>query len=93
MQTDAAAESSRSTTKTGHFSSWTATVAWRIEAEWQSRSPLRNMKVPDVAGDLKTVEVVHQAVFAVGGKDVTLLPMSVGDKEVFFVFRDATGGR
>ncbi len=67
--------------------------AWRIDAEWQPLSPPRKMEVPDVAGDLKMVEVAHQAVFAVGGKDVTLLPMSVGDKEVFFVFRDATSGR
>ena len=67
--------------------------AWRIDAEWQSLSPPRKMEVPDVAGDLKMVEVAHRAVFAVGGKDVTLLPMSVGAKEVFFVFRDATSGR
>jgi hypothetical protein len=67
--------------------------AWRIEAEWQSLSAPRKMEVPDAAGDLKMVEVGHQAVFVVGAKDVTLLPMSVSDKEVFFVFRDATSGR
>ena len=66
---------------------------WRIEAEWQSLSAPRKMEVPDAAGDLKMVEVAHQAVFVVGGKDIRLLPMSVSDKEVFFVFRDATSGR
>lgn len=67
-------------------------AAWRIEAQWQALAPARRMEVPNLAGDLKTVEVSHQAVFAVGGQSVSLLPMAVGP-EVFFVFRDRTSGR
>jgi uncharacterized protein (DUF1684 family) len=37
--------------------------------------------------------VKHRAVFSVNGESVSLLPMSVGDDEVFFVFRDRTSGR
>ena len=67
--------------------------AWQIEAEWQALSPPIRMEVPNVSGDLKVVEVSHQAVFEVAGQRVTLLPMAVSDKEVFFVFRDRTSGK
>lgn len=67
--------------------------AWRIEAEWLALEPPVSMEVPNVSGDLKVVEVAWQAVFAVGGEQVALLPMSVSETEVFFVFRDRTSGR
>lgn len=67
--------------------------AWCIEAEWQPLSPPLTMEVPNVSGDLKMVEVTHQAVFEVAGQKQALLPMSVGENEVFFVFRDRTSGR
>jgi uncharacterized protein (DUF1684 family) len=67
--------------------------AWRIEAEWQALPSPLSMEVPNVSGDLKTVLVSHQAVFVVAGESVALLPMSVSDDEVFFVFRDRTSGK
>lgn len=67
--------------------------AWEIEADWQQLEPPVQMEVPDVSGDRKMVAVTHQAVFEVAGQTVTLLPMSVSDKEVFFVFRDRTSGK
>lgn len=67
--------------------------AWQIVAEWQSLSPPISMEVPNVSGDLKVVEVSHQAVFEVAGQSVTLLPMAVSEKEIFFVFRDRTSGK
>lgn len=67
--------------------------AWRIEAEWKPLDPPQVMEVPDVSGDLKPVVVAWQAVFSVGGEKFALLPMSVSDEKVFFVFRDATSGR
>ena len=66
---------------------------WQIEAAWQAISPPLSMEVPNVSGELKTVEVAYQAVFTVDGKTVTLLPMSVNETEVFFVFRDRTSGK
>lgn len=66
---------------------------WRIEAEWRSLVPPQVMEVPNVSGDLKPVEVAWQAVFSVGGEEFALLPMSVSDDKVFFVFRDVTSGR
>jgi len=67
--------------------------AWRIEADWQMLSPPLAMELPNVSGELKTVEVGHRAAFAVAGQTVTLLPVSAGEREVFFVFRDRTSGK
>ena len=67
--------------------------AWRIEAEWQALPSPLSMAVPNVSGDLKTVLVTHQAVFKMAGESVAMLPMSVSNDEVFFVFRDRTSGK
>jgi hypothetical protein len=67
--------------------------SWRIEAAWQALDPPLTMEVPNVSGDLKTVQVEQQAVFAVAGVSVTLLPVSVASDGVFFVFRDRSSGR
>lgn len=67
--------------------------AWQIEADWQPLSPPLPMEVPNVSGDLKMIAVSRQAVFQVGSQAVTLLPMSVSENEVFFVFRDRTSGK
>ena len=67
--------------------------AWVFDADWQPLSPPQTMTVPNVTGEMKVVEVRHRAVFRVGDIEVELLPMSVGEQEVFFVFRDRTSGR
>lgn len=66
---------------------------WQIEAEWQALTPPLSMEVPNVSGELKVVEVGHQAVFDIADQRVSLLPMAVSDDEVFFVFRDRTSGK
>lgn len=66
--------------------------AWRIAADWQPLQPPVAMELPNVSGELKTVEVAWRAVFEVEGRPASLLPVSVGDNEVFFVFRDRTSG-
>ncbi len=66
---------------------------WCITADWQVLSPVVSMEVPNVSGDLKRVEVGFKAVFSVGGQDFELRPMSVSEKEIFFVFRDRTSGK
>lgn len=70
-----------------------AAPQWRIEAEWRPLQPPRSMEVPNVSGELQVVEVDHAAVFSHDGQQVELLPMSVGEDGVFFVFRDRTSGR
>ena len=67
--------------------------AWRIEADWQDLLPPLAMEVPNVAGELKTVQVAQRAVFELAGQVVELLPMSVSGDEVFFVFRDRSSGK
>ena len=66
---------------------------WCLSAAWIAISPPLLMDVPNVSGDLKTVEVGYKAVFSIDGQAVELLPMSVGEKEIFFVFRDRTSGK
>lgn len=66
---------------------------WQVVAEWRPLSPPRRMEVPNVAGEMTAVTVAWNAVFRVADQEVTLLPMSVSDSGVFFVFRDATCGR
>jgi uncharacterized protein (DUF1684 family) len=66
---------------------------WQVEADWVEVDPPLSMEVPTVSGELKMVEVGRKAVFERDGQRVELLPMSVGEREVFFVFRDRTSGR
>lgn len=68
-------------------------AAWQIEAKWQALTAPRTMEVPAVSGELKVVSVTHRAVFEHAGATVELLPLSVDEDAVFFVFRDATSGR
>jgi len=68
-------------------------AAWRIEADWLPLDPPLTMEVPNVTGELKPVAVAFKAVFTADGPKVELLPMSVGEREVFFIFRDRTSGR
>ena len=67
-------------------------AGWCIEADWKPLAPPLTIAVPNVSGDLKPVQIAWQAAFKVGAVEVTLLPMSVSDNGVFFVFRDATSG-
>jgi uncharacterized protein (DUF1684 family) len=67
--------------------------AWCIEAAWQAVEPPGHMEVPNVSGELKRVTVSHSAVFWHAGEQVALLPMSVADDHVFFVFRDRSSGK
>lgn len=67
--------------------------SWRLEARWQEISPPQQMEVPNVSGELRTVEVTHRAVFTVGDQNASLLPMSADEREIFFVFRDRSSGQ
>lgn len=66
---------------------------WVLEAEWQVLPVPRSIEVPAVTGELKRVEISHRAVFEFAGTPVELLPLSVDEQAVFFVFRDRTSGR
>lgn len=67
--------------------------AWSVEADWVDLPVPLTLEVPDVGGELKTVVVRARAEFFVGDERLSLLPMSVGDDGVFFVFRDRSSGR
>lgn len=67
--------------------------AWVIEAVWEELPVPLRIEVPSMTGELKPVTLSHRAVFSHGGQAVRLLPLSVGDEGVFFVFRDASSGK
>jgi len=67
--------------------------SWLVEADWLPLDPPVTMDVPNVTGELKPVTVAFKAVFVYDGQTVELLPMSVSEREIFFVFRDRTSGR
>ena len=67
--------------------------AWQIEAVWSPFPSPVQMEVPNVAGELKTLSVTHRALFEIDGQRMSLLPMSVSEKEIFFVFRDRSSGK
>lgn len=66
---------------------------WCVEAAWEQLTPPLSVEMSNVAGDLKTVMVSQRAVFSYQGKSHALLPSSVSEREVFFVFRDRTSGK
>ena len=70
-----------------------AAEAWCIEAAWEQLVPPLSVEMSNVAGDLKTVTVSQRAVFSYAGETYALLPSSISEREVFFVFRDRTSGK
>jgi hypothetical protein len=66
---------------------------WQIEAQWQVLSPPLEMEVPTMIGEIKTVAVLHRAVFRHDGQDYALLPLEEDPDGAFFVFRDGTSGK
>lgn len=67
--------------------------AWRIEADWETLSHPLSIEAPNVAGDLRRIEINQRASFTIMGRQLSLLPMSIADDGVFFVFRDQGSGR
>lgn len=67
--------------------------AWVIDAQWQPIDPPQIMELPNVLGELRPVSVAYCACFEHQGVAVRLLPVSAGEEEAFFVFRDRTSGR
>lgn len=67
--------------------------AWAFDADWVELQTPLVLTVPNVSGELKEMTVRQRAVFTVDGLAVSLLPMTVGEAGVFFVFRDRSSGR
>lgn len=65
---------------------------WRIEARWEAYPEPRQVEQPTAAGAPSRELAPGQAVFAVGGREVSLEPTLEGDS-LFFVFKDATAPR
>ena len=67
-------------------------ASWQVDASWDALAEPLTMEVPSVTGELKAVTVSHRASFRHAGQTVSLLPLSIDESGVFFVFRDRTSG-
>ena len=66
--------------------------AYRVRAKWMPYNPPHQVPVPTILGTEVVSEVPGVAEFTLEGKTLRLEPImeSPGDKELFFIFRDAT---
>lgn len=67
---------------------------WRIEAEWEAYDLPREVKIPNVLGQVETMKATGRAHFAVSGQTLTLEPVLVegATPRLWFIFKDATAG-
>jgi hypothetical protein len=72
-----------------------ASEASRITARFVPFDPPRTIEIPNVLGQIEQMTCPGQAIFKIGGTEMTLEPVleSPDAKELFFIFRDATAGR
>jgi uncharacterized protein (DUF1684 family) len=67
---------------------------WRIEAEWEAYDLPREVKIPNVLGQVETMKATGRAHLAVSGQTLTLEPVLVegATPMLWFIFKDATAG-
>lgn len=65
---------------------------YRVTARFVSYNPPRQISVPNVLGDTEMLPSPGYAVFALGGKEYRLDPVTSGS-QLFFIFRDLTSGK
>ena len=66
--------------------------SWRIEAQWVSFTPPRQIPITNMIGQTTPAPVPGKAVFTRDGKTFELWPIDEGEDELFFVFTDLTAG-
>jgi uncharacterized protein len=69
--------------------------SWRISARFEPHEPARALRVQNIVGQIVEMANPGVAVFVVGGKEYRLeaLLEEPGDRELFFMFRDATSNK
>jgi uncharacterized protein (DUF1684 family) len=68
---------------------------WRIEARWEPYPSPAEVKIPNVLGQVETMQAPGLARFSVEGVEVSLEPvLAEGDPPtLWFIFRDGTSGK
>jgi uncharacterized protein (DUF1684 family) len=68
---------------------------WRIEADWEAYDAPRDVKIPNVLGQVETMRAVGRVHFSVAGESLTLEPvLAEGEPPMlWFIFKDATSGK
>lgn len=72
-----------------------ADTKWRIEADWEAYEVPREVKIPNVLGQVEAMQAPGRVHFAVGGASLTLEPvLAEGEPPMlWFIFKDATSGK
>jgi uncharacterized protein len=67
---------------------------YRIAADWTDYSPPKQIPVPNILGQVENLPAPGFVTFKLHGQTVKLEPVleSPDDKQLFFIFRDATSG-
>jgi uncharacterized protein (DUF1684 family) len=64
---------------------------YRVEAAYVPYDKPRELKVPNLLGDIDTMTAPGQVTFMLNGTPLTMVPV-VDDDELWFIFRDLTSG-
>ncbi|MFT4114157.1 DUF1684 domain-containing protein [Silvibacterium sp.] len=66
-----------------------------VNARWVPYHPHQTLHVPSIVGTINEMEAPGEADFTLDGQTVKLVPVieGPGDKELFFIVRDATSGK
>jgi len=66
--------------------------AYRIEAAFVPYDKPKELKVPNLLGDIDTMSAPGQVTFTMNGQALTMVPVT-DDDELWFIFRDLTSGQ
>ena len=74
--------------------SWFAVrESYRVKARFVAYAKPKEISIANILGDVEPMPSPGYAVFSLNGEQHTLHPVTEGDKELFFIFRDQTSGK
>ena len=65
--------------------------AWRVPAHFVPHDAPREVKIQNILGDIETLTSSGTVRLQLGGEELEMLPVDVGD-QLWFIFRDLTSG-
>lgn len=71
---------------------WPVDPRWRIEGRWRAFDEPYALRVPSVLGDVEIFDCPGAVEFEIDGRTTLLMPTSIDEDSMFFVFGDETNG-
>jgi uncharacterized protein len=68
---------------------------WRVTARFEAYTPPKSIEIPNILGQVESMQCPGAAVFSVDGHELRLEPVveDPNDPSLFFIFRDGTTGK